>query len=366
MVLLLVSNNLYTEIQEKNQNLKIDKNSKDFIYQVYSKYLGTNKEGDYANNVEKVWKKIQNTYTALYNWYKNPDTYHLIGLLIWLKEYKAKDFDSAKRFMLIESMMNEYSTKSKDEFIGYLKQQIASIIHIEKNVNTKEGVIPWGLDYINYNDNALQLIRILVLFNVEDVRTKQDESARFPFHLLRRFNVTSLEHIHPQNLILDNIKLDTLTKWLDVKTKSLHQLDNKKYDQDIAKLKTLIKDEESYKENKDAAQAIISRIDKEFDDLADMSESQMHTLYNMALVDKETNSALSNNLLDRKREILRDYQERKETYVLPSTQKVFSKYYSQAKEENVLPKLWTKSDRDAYFRAIEKVYDEFDFYYQNN
>ena len=366
MVLLLVSNNLYTEIQEKNQNLKIDKSSKDFIYQVYSKYLGTNKEGDYANNVEKVWKKIQNTYTALYNWYKNPDTYHLIGLLIWLKEYKAKDFDSAKRFMLIESMMNEYSTKSKDEFIGYLKQQIASIIHIEKNVNTKEGVIPWGLDYINYNDNALQLIRILVLFNVEDVRTKQDESARFPFHLLRRFNVTSLEHIHPQNLILDNIKLDTLTKWLDVKTKSVHQLDNKKYDQDIAKLKTLIKDEESYKENKDAAQAIISRIDKEFDDLADMSENQMHTLYNMALVDKETNSALSNNLLDRKREILRDYQERKETYVLPSTQKVFSKYYSQAKEENVLPKLWTKSDRDAYFRAIEKVYDEFDSYYQNN
>ena len=365
IVLLLVSNNLYTELLEKNQNLKIDKNSKDFIYQVCNKYLGTNKEGDYASYVEKVWKKIQSTYTALYNWYKNPDTYHLIGLLIWLKEYKAKDFDNAKRFMLIESMMNEYSAKSKNEFIGYLKQQIASIIHIDKNVNTKEGVIPWGLAHINYNDNALQLIRILVLFNVEDVRTKQDESARFPFHLLRRFNVTSLEHIHPQNLIIDNIKLDTLTKWLDVKTKSLHQLGNKKYDQDIAKLKTLIKDEASYKENKDEAQAIISKIDKEFDELAHMSENQMHTLYNMALVDKDTNSALSNNLLDRKREILRDYQERKETYVLPTTQKVFSKYYSPTKEDNVLPKLWTISDRDAYFKAIKKVYDDFDSYYQN-
>ena len=365
IVLLLVSNNLYTELLEKNQNLKIDKNSKDFIYQVCNKYLGTNKEGDYASYVEKVWKKIQSTYTALYNWYKNPDTYHLIGLLIWLKEYKAKDFDNAKRFMLIESMMNEYSAKSKNEFIGYLKQQIASIIHIDKNINTKEGVIPWGLAHINYNDNALQLIRILVLFNVEDVRTKQDESARFPFHLLRRFNVTSLEHIHPQNLIIDNIKLDTLTKWLDVKTKSLHQLGNKKYDQDIAKLKTLIKDEASYKENKDEAQAIISKIDKEFDELAHMSENQMHTLYNMALVDKDTNSALSNNLLDRKREILRDYQERKETYVLPTTQKVFSKYYSPTKEDNVLPKLWTISDRDAYFKAIKKVYDDFDSYYQN-
>ena len=365
IVLLLVSNNLYTELLEKNQNLKIDKNSKDFIYQVCNKYLGTNKEGDYASYVEKVWKKIQSTYTALYNWYKNPDTYHLIGLLIWLKEYKAKDFDNAKRFMLIESMMNEYSAKSKNEFVCYLKQQIASIIHIDKNIKTKEGVIPWGLAHINYNDNALQLIRILVLFNVEDVRTKQDESARFPFHLLRRFNVTSLEHIHPQNLIIDNIKLDTLTKWLDVKTKSLHQLGNKKYDQDIAKLKTLIKDEASYKENKDEAQTIISKIDKEFDELAHMSENQMHTLYNMALVDKDTNSALSNNLLDRKREILRDYQERKETYVLPTTQKVFSKYYSPTKEDNVLPKLWTISDRDAYFKAIKKVYDDFDSYYQN-
>ena len=364
LVLLLVFNKLYVELQGKYHNLKIDKDSKDFIYQVCSKYLGTNKEGDYAENVEKVWKKIQTTYTALYNWYKNPDTYHLIGLLIWLKEYKAKDFDSDKRFMLIESMMNEYSTKSKDEFIVYLKKQIANIIHIDKNINTKEGVIPWGLDHINYNDNALQLIRTLVLFNVEDVRTKQDESAKFPFHLLRQFNVTSLEHIHPQNLILDNIKLDTLTIWLDVKTKSLHLLGKEEYDQDIAKLTTLIKDETSYKENKDAAQTIISKIDKEFDDLAGMRESQMHTLYNMALVDKDTNSALSNNLLDRKREILRDYQEQKKTYVLPSTQKVFSKYYSQAKEDNVLPKLWTQSDRDAYYRAIEKVYDDFDSYYQ--
>lgn len=364
VVLMLVSNKLYAELQQTNPNLKIDKDSKDFVYQVCNKYLGTNKDGDYDNNVEKVWKEIQSTYTALYNWYKNPDTYHLIGLLIWLKEFKAKDFVSDKRFMLIESMMNEYSTKSKDEFIDYLKKQIANIIHVDTNIKTKEGVIPWGLDHINYNDNALQLIRILVLFNVEDVRTKQDESARFPFHLLRRFNVTSLEHIHPQNLILDNITLDVLTKWLDLKTKNLHQLDNKKYDKDIAKLKTLIKDEASYKENKEAAQSIINKIDNEFDDLAGMSESQMHTLYNMALVDKETNSALSNNLLDRKRELLRERQEQKKTYVLPSTQKVFSKYYSKAKEDNVLPKLWTKSDRDAYYQAIEKVYNVFDSYYQ--
>ena len=76
---------------------------------------------------------------------------------------------------------------------------------------------------------------------------------------------------------------------------------------------------------------------KEFDDLANMSEGQMHTLYNMALVDIYTNSALSNNLLDIKRDILRSRQEQGETYVLPSTRKVFSKFYSRPQEANILP-----------------------------
>lgn len=365
IVLSLVCNELYGEMMENDKNLKIDKDQDDFIYQVCNQYLGTNKNGDYADNVEKIWDKIQATYTALYNWYKNPNTYHLIGLLVWLREYKAREFNSEKRFMLLRNLMAEYRVKSKEDFIAYLKCQIASIIHVDENINTKEGLIPWGVEHINYNDNADQLIRILVTFNVEDIRTAQNESARFPFHLLRKFKVTSLEHIHPQNLILDNIKLDTLKYWLDVKVDSLKQL--KKYEEfseDVTKLRTFISDDNSYKENKVAAQIIINKIDKEFDDLANMGEKQMHTLYNMALVDKDTNSALSNNLLSRKRKILLDYQEQGKTYVLPSTQKVFSKYYSPAKDCNSLPELWTQPDREAYFLAIKKVYNDFNEYYK--
>lgn len=282
-----------------------------------------------------------------------------------MKEYKAREFNSEKRFMLLRNLMAEYRVKSKEDFIAYLKCQIASIIHVDDNINTKEGLIPWGVEHINYNDNADQLIRILVTFNVEDIRTAQNESARFPFHLLRKFKVTSLEHIHPQNLILDNIKLDTLKYWLDVKVDSLKQIKKyEKFSEDVIKLRTFISDDNSYKENKDAAQIIINKIDKEFDDLANMGEKQMHTLYNMALVDKDTNSALSNNLLNRKRKILLDYQEQGKTYVLPSTQKVFSKYYSPAKDCNSLPELWTQPDREAYFLAIKKVYNDFNEYYK--
>ena len=163
---------------------------------------------------------------------------------------------------------------------------------------------------------------------------------------------------------MDNIKLDTIQAWLTVKESSLRQL--KKYEQyenDITVLKLYIKNEESYKENIDAAHGIINKIDKEFDDLANMSEGQMHTLYNLSLVDKDTNSALSNNLLDVKREILKERQKSKNIYVLPTTYKVFGKYYSAATESNILPKLWTKPDREAYFAAIESVYNDFNSHY---
>lgn len=360
VVLSLVCNKLYKELKNKPGH-NIQEKSEDFIYQVCNSYLGTGKDSNYAKNVTEVWTRIQTTYTALYNWYNNPDTYHLIGLLVWLKEYKNRDFDNKARFALLEELMNEYSSKPKDQFLNHLKKEIAKIIHIEKTIKTQDGVVPWGLKHINYHENALQLIKILVTFNVEDIRTRQEESARFPFHLLREQNITSLEHIHPQHLDLNNIKLDTLQTWLAVKEEHLKQLKKyESYSDDIARLKELMQDENAYKNNKDAAQSIINKIDNEFDELANMKEEQMHTLYNMALVDKDTNSALSNNLLDTKREILLKRQEENGIYVLPATQKAFRKHYSHVNASNVLPQLWTQLDRESYFAAIERVYNDFD------
>ena len=342
---------------------KIHPDDSDFNYQVCNLYLGTNKDGDYANNVAKIWEKVQATYTALYNWYKDASTYHLIGLLVWLKEFKNRNFDEQKRFELIRQLMDEYRRNTKQRFSEYLKKEIAKLIHVEEYKTLKEGKkIPWGLKRVNYNEDPDALIKILVTFNVEEMRRQQDESSRFSFDLLRQKEVTSLEHIHPQNLNLDNIKLDTLRTWLDVKEANLKQLDKfRDYAEDIRVLRQYIQDEDAYKNNISEAQKIINKIDKEFDDLAYMKESQMHTLYNMALVDKATNSALSNKLLDEKREILIELHSTGKTYVLPSTHKVFSKYYSKATSENVLPKLWTQPDREAYFQAIEGVY----MYYMN-
>lgn len=357
----LVCDELYNIMKETNSELRIDDSAEDYIYQVCNAYLGTNKDGDYADNVKFVWDKVQATYTAMYNWYKNPDYYHLIGLLIWLKESKSKDFNNTSKREFIKGLMAEYKKRPTDNFTDYLMNQIASIIKVPEKKKDKDGnAVEWGIKHINYYDNASDLIRILVTFNVEQIRQQQDESARFPFHLLRKFNVTSLEHIHPQNLVLDNIDLETLKDWLGVKEANLKQLD--KYDEyadNIALLRSYLADTDTYNTNKVNAISIINKIDKEFDDLAGMKESQMHTLYNMALVDKATNSALSNHLLDKKRSLLIEFAKNGTTYVMPATRRAFSKYYTGFSEQNPLPKLWTQPDREAYFGAIEKVYNKY-------
>lgn len=360
IVLDLVCHELYTEHPE----WQLQENSPDFIYLVCDQYLKNAQEKDYANKVNELWQRIQHVHTSLLNWYRNPDTYHLIGLLVWLKEYKSKDFNPSARRKLLKELMMKYSQGTKTEFIGHLKQQIADILHVEETKKIQEGTIAWGLRYINYNENALQIIRILMAFNVEEVRKQQADSARFPFHLLREQNITSLEHIHPQHLELDNINLDTLRSWLEAKETALQQL-NKDQDfaDDVAQLESYLADDDAYKQHRDDAQARIGHIDKEFDDLADMSEAQMHTLYNLALVDRETNSALSNCLLDQKRSILKARHESKESYVLPCTFKAFGKYYTRPSQTDITSKLWTTQDRNDYFLAIEAVYNDFDLYY---
>lgn len=67
IVLMLVFNELYIDLKKDNPHLKINKDSEDFIYQVCDQYLNTNKEGDYAGNVEKYgieYKRLTQLFTT--------------------------------------------------------------------------------------------------------------------------------------------------------------------------------------------------------------------------------------------------------------------------------------------------------------
>lgn len=356
-LLSFVFEDLYNELKSNNKELDIDREADDFIYQVCTRYLETDNEKVFADMTGKIWDMVQSTYTIFYNWYQNTDFFHLIGLLNWLKGHLGK---SARRSFL-RSLMTEYHKSSKQEFTDYLKSEIAKIIEVPEQSKDGDGnVVSWGISKINYMENPRDIIRILVMFNVEQQRLAKSEGARFPFHLLRKFNITSLEHIHPQNLNMNNIKVETIREWIEIKENNLMELNKyEKYKKEINSLKTLIKDEDSYKTTHyEKVSNLINKIDEEFDELVQMKQhpNQMHTLYNLALVDKDTNAALSNKLLDEKRKILIQRQKDGKTYIMPATMMVFNKYFSDKVD---LPKLWTRQDREAYFNAISIVYTDY-------
>ena len=108
----------------------------------------------------------------------------------------------------------------------------------------------------------------------------------------------------------------------------------------ISVLKTLTSDKKNYFDdyNHNELERNARILDGIFGDLAGINQNEMHSIRNLALVDKETNSALQNYLLDRKRSILMDRHDRCDisdpstpngTYAPPSTRKVFCKEYSR-------------------------------------
>ena len=139
------------------------------------------------------------------------------------------------------------------------------------------------------------------------------------------------------------------------------------------KQKDLLKDKENkYEANKTSYQKDLIEIDKFFDELAGISEKELHSLSNMALVDKDTNAALGNGLLNKKRNKLqklsKEFEEsngKEGAITFIGTWKVFNKEYStESKDKDKLSiaanlNYWTKLDRENYLKEITEIYNEY-------
>ena len=273
----------------------------------------------------------------------------------------------------------------KSDFIGVLNNKIASVVKISSKNKDKETNT---LKSINYHDNPEEIIKVLELVNVIDHLRKPNDNSRFPFHLFKKYDVTSLEHIHPQNIV--DMSFKDACSWLKRKVyeldgHDLESLDDKSLVPSAKKAAEILKnslvylDEEvedkvqreaNKKANQEAAKQyeeskeikdLMSKVDEVFDELAGMKDEEMHSIRNMALVDKKTNSALQNYLLDTKRNILKERSEaeplsEKHTFVPITTELAFNKAFSKSVKEL---KFWSLPDRDAYYNHIKSIYNEF-------
>ena len=146
-----------------------------------------------------VWLEILRYYQKVKEWYENYEVYHKVGYLI------------ATHTITLQELLNESAEKTKSSFQHSLDKKIAESINFNKDYSD-----------LSYGNDDAQIEKLLLLFNVETIRQKQDESIRFPFERHKK-EKWSLEHIHAQHSEGLN-KKEAVKDWLVNHKQSLESL----------------------------------------------------------------------------------------------------------------------------------------------
>ena len=347
------------QIQMEKKYKIIDYQRRDF--HIISNFLGINSNiipEEYAHNVDLLWTRIRDAYNAIRNWYVNDDFYHLIGLYILMQ-------GGSNPISLIKVIFDKYSSpmNEKENFKAYLEGEIGKAIRIteKEGESSEDGKRLLKLHELVYGEHNQRIIRILEALNIYLYLQNKFIGSRFNFKKFKEFKVTSLEHIHPQHLnFQDDVEYDDVKTWFnntkEIVTSNAGYSSNDTIIKALTSLEELLANKKQFNNVVSQCQEAVEAIDAFFDKKANMSEGHMHTLYNLTLVDKDTNAALSNNLIDVKRSILHDRENKNKTYVPLATNYVFNKYFSNSVSDM---RFWTKEDREIYFSFVEKSYNYF-------
>jgi uncharacterized protein with ParB-like and HNH nuclease domain len=272
----------------------------------------------------EVWKEILRYYQRLKEWYQNIDLYHKIGYLV------------ASESNDIRELINNSKDITKTAFQNSLDKLIADSIDFKKEYS--------DLAYNNKTDYGF-IEKLLLLFNVETIRQKSDETIRFHFDKHKQED-WSLEHIHAQQSQGLNTR-EQWVEWLNLHSKSLQGIDFKTDENILKDMSEAVSDD---KLSGDTFTALFDRVVAILSE--DGSFDYTNSLSNLALLKQSDNSALKNSTFDVKRNKILE-MDKTSDYIPVCTRRVFLKYYTPS-EYNQLH-FWGKADRDGYISAMDKV-----------
>ncbi|WP_332453533.1 DUF262 domain-containing protein, partial [Chryseobacterium aquaticum] len=156
-------------------------------------------------NLSEVWNEIEQFYFTIYDWYLDKEYYHKIGYLIAAKhfvEYRGVDLGR----LVKETIINK-----KSDFIKKIDILIKDSVKVE-------------LSELRYESHYNQIFNVLLLFNVETIRSSISITDYYPFKQ-HKDNIWSLEHIHARSSEnFDKTKKEPWQKWLDLHQEILEEL----------------------------------------------------------------------------------------------------------------------------------------------
>lgn len=294
-----------------------------------------NKRKGQKENLYNIWQQIQHSFLILKEWRHNHNFYHKIGYLI------------ACGHKTLGEIFNSSKGVTKKDFSSYLDDQIKESIKSKKS-----------LEELSYEDDSPYIERLLLLFNVESVRTLDEGNQWFPFDK-HKAAYWSLEHIHAQHSqgLQTNEKI---RRWIADHIPSLRALKTEKAEELVANMLNLIAAIDENPKKGDVRDKFEPLQKVTVDLLSEQTgESYIHSLKNLALLDCGSNAALSNYVFDAKRNIVIEW-DKEGKYIPFCTKMVFFKYYTTSRDSQL--HFWGKEDMDAYMVAIK---DKLAIYYDN-
>jgi hypothetical protein len=270
----------------------------------------------------RVWAQILERYYLLKEWYEKRDLYHKIGYLVAVGEKLADLVDQSKE-------------RTKSVFHDLLDEKIRDSLKL-----SREDVVE--LTY----DRWEACSRLLLLFNVETVRTLQNSFERYPFDA-HKTQQWSLEHIHAQNTEPLN-KKEQWQEWLREHRRALEEIRLEDDNQNAQRRSLLQKIDSSIDEiNRESFAQLATEITAFFNPFG--SGDNVHSIANLALLSGGVNSALNNSVFEVKRRKILEL-DRAGAYIPICTRRVFFKYYTDAGDQQI--HLWGVRDRKCYMEAM--------------
>lgn len=309
--------------------LKKPKDSDDFFaYRYFEKRFNSD------NNIFCSWEKLIQLFYKLLNWYQDAEIFHFVGFL------------TNSKIKSLAELLKDQKGKTKEELKNALRELIIY------NFNTK-GKTDEGQEFFIYNVNNLdyknyyrETLKVLLLYNVFYYMDNM-AGHKFPFELFIK-EKWSIEHIIPQNP-KDIEDVNAYAQWFE----DIIAYGELEENSDLVKKIKAFSTIEELKKDRE--------LKSELDKIIIESEDITHDLNNLLLLDRNTNSTLSNKLFDEKRNKIiqfakTGYNDRGKPVFIPNeTLNAFNKTFS----EDINIKNWTKEDGDNYVVAIQDRLKDF-------
>lgn len=323
---------LLLDLYARNHDLKVEmaqyEPSGNNEHALFDWYEALHNRMDQLEFSQAVIKGLEDEYGRICEWYDDVEIYHYVGLLTGFRSSKLTGHETQEK--LLQDIFKTYSDcRDQAAFVAALKGKIKEAI-VGKAKGDSIKTIEDFNDSFSYEDTNQQAKMKATLWllnawetieaaenNIEKDKKRERKATlvkRLPFSQingeLNKRNEWTLEHIMPQN-----------------------------------------PDSKATKEDKEKHDRLLEAAF----DVKLVKGDNVHKLGNMALLTRQTNSALQNENLQTKREhIVRLVGEGE--YVPGSSVNVFSMYYNMldpdhthsAKEDIY----WTESDETSYLRRI--------------